>query len=273
MNERSPDPLWTLITVSYNSEVEIAKFWSAERPTNVEWIVVDNASSDSSVRAAEAAGASLVVKLEKNVGFGAANNAGLAIAQGKFIAFVNPDVQVDFESLDALTTEITANGGLVSPQLVNEDGSLQPNGRGFPTLWNKVRHRLKGSEDFPDYVVFAKNSEVRYVCWTIGAAVAGTAETLRSLGGWDEKFFVYYEDSDLGMRAWAAGHTVRLLGDVRWVHGWARETTRFSITPWRLEIASMATFYRRYPELLLPLAAAARKYPKTKAKYAALASS
>lgn len=246
-------PIWSLVTVTYNSEKDITERWSSPLPGSVEWIVVDNDSTDMSAAAAARQGATKVLELEENLGFGAANNRGLAIARGKYVAFVNPDVRVDFDSLMRLAEELDAAGGLVAPQLLNEDGTSQPSGRGFPTIWNKIGHRLPSRDGHRRYVVTSGPDETRYICWAMGAAIAGTRETFNELGGWDERFFVYYEDSDLGMRAWAHGHEVRLVGSVSWVHGWARETISPTLTPWLRELSSMTTFYRRHPELLLPL--------------------
>lgn len=257
----SPAPSWTLITVTHNSQADLAEFWDHPRPDWVEWLVVDNASTDDSAGVAKSFGADSVITLERNVGFGSANNVALAGARGSYVAFVNPDVAVDFDSLAVLARELDAVDGLVSPQLQNSDGSLQPNGRGFPTIWNKILHRLRGDRPQPDYVVFAAPGESKYVCWAIGAAVAGRTSTVRELGGWNERFFVYYEDSDLGMRAWAAGYPVTLVGDALWRHGWARETTGFRLRPYLLELDSMSRFYTLHPRLLLPLALVNRSYP------------
>ena len=61
---------------------------------------------------------------------------------------------------------------------------------------------------------------------------------------------MYYEDADQGLRAWEHGMTVRLVGAVRWRHGWARETKSFRLKPWLLEMRAMRTFYGRYPGML-----------------------
>jgi len=254
--------LWTFITVTYNNAVTLKEFWGGEIPEWAEWIVVDNASQDNTSQIAEQLGASRVITLESNVGFGSANNVGLRAAQGLFIAFANPDVTVNFESMKVLAQAIDRTGGIVGPQLVNPDGSLQPNGRGLPTLASKVRNRLPHKFGIPGYQLFAHKGQLIRVDWLIGAAVLGRKETFDAIGGWDERFFLYYEDSDIGLRAWLSGLSVELVGDANWIHGWARETTQFRLDPWKREIASMAKFYSRYPSLLGPVRFAKHRLAK-----------
>lgn len=248
------NPTWTFITVTYNSADDLSRHWRGERPPSVEWIVVDNASRDRSVEVAEELDADRVIPLDRNVGFGRANNAGFAHARGDYVAFVNPDVVVDFDTLPELERHLSAHPAIVGPQLVYPDGSPQPSGRGTPSLTNKVLSRLGHSRTKKQYYVFAHDGELRDVTWVIGAAVTGKRETFGALGEsgpWDPAFFVYYEDSDLGIRAWQAGYPVRLAGGVHWVHSWARETTGARLRPWVLEMKAMLTFYGRYPRMLV----------------------
>jgi GT2 family glycosyltransferase len=231
----------------------------------VEWVVVDNASTDDSVAVAQRCGADVVVRLPENRGFSAANNVGTSVAAGDNILFANPDLTVDFEGLAALQRRLDEGVGLVAPQLLNEDGTRQPNGRGFPTLLNKVRNRTPGRE-LSDYRIFAAPGETVPVCFAIGAAVAGTRAFIESLGGWDEGYFVYYEDSDLGLRSWMAGGPVELIGDVRWRHEWARATLRPRLQPWVLEARSMTRFYGTYPALLGSQRSAERRFPEIAAR-------
>ncbi|MCQ1954392.1 glycosyltransferase [Arthrobacter sp. zg-Y238] len=238
------------MTVTYNNSSVLKRYWdNLEWPAGVEWIVVDNASSDDSVAVAEALGAR-VIALPKNCGFGAANNVGFDHASGDYVAFVNPDVTVDFGSLDILREVIDTANALVAPQLTNDDGTLQANGRGLPFLLHKIRHRLEPSSLDEQYRLFSNDGEDREVSWFIGAVVAGTKETFAKLGPWDPAFFLYYEDADICLRAKKMGHKSIVCGSARWVHGWQRETTSFRFVPWKRELASMAKFYSRYPALL-----------------------
>jgi len=252
--EQPKPPLWSFITVAYNSAEVMRHHWAQARPSNVEWIVVDNSSTDDSVAVAGSLGADRVIELPTNVGFSAANNVGFRASSGQFVVFANPDVRADYASLSRLESELTVERGIVSPQLVGSDGALQPNGRSTPSLKNKVLSRLGRAGVVDDYYRFADTEEPVHVDWFIGAVVIAEREVFEQLGAdgpWDSHFFVYYEDSDLGLRAWQAGLTVRVLGGARWLHGWERATTSFNWAAWKLEIASLLKFYRRYPALVL----------------------
>lgn len=242
---------WTFITVTYNSAEALRTYWGTGVPPGVRWIVIDNDSDDGSVSTARDLGAD-VISLGANLGFGAANNIGLDRATSTFVAFVNPDVTVSADSLPHLAKAIRTTGGLVAPQLIYQDGHLQANGRGFPELPNKVLHRVRphSARVAHEYLRYCDIGETRHVCWAMGAALCGERTTFDALGGWDPSFFIYYEDKEICLRAWSSGYSVVIVGDARWVHGWARETTRLRWTPWRHEFASMTRFYYRYPELI-----------------------
>lgn len=251
--DRDSAHTWTLITVTYNSAEQLRRHWRAPIPGNVRWIVIDNGSSDDSVQVAAEAGAE-VVPLRENLGFGGANNMGYRMVRSPYVGFVNPDVTVDWNSLRMLEDVADQNSTLLSPQLTNPDGSLQPNGRGLPYLSSKIANRVNPRVAVDRYFLFAARGEIRDVDWMIGAVVLGRKAVFdRIEGPWDELFFVYYEDSDLGLRASREGVSSVVVGDARWVHGWARATSAFDVAAWRREFASMWKFYRRYPHLVVPL--------------------
>ena len=256
-------PRWSLITVTYNSAGALQRFWKdVELTEDVEWVVVDNNSSDNSIEVARSIGAR-VIGLDENLGFGTANNVGFQKTNSQFVAFVNPDVTPKLADLAKLEKVLADNPrALVAPQLIYDDGSLQPNGRGKPYLAYKVLHRLRPPLVEKAYRRYAQPGQIVEVDWLTGAVIAGAWAHLASLGPWDEEFFVYYEDTDLGLRNNKSGGKNLLVGDANWVHGWARETSGgLSLPAWRNEFRSASSFYRRYPALLgFPLTS---NHPKT----------
>ncbi|KQW06673.1 hypothetical protein ASC66_09470 [Leifsonia sp. Root4] len=252
----------SLITVTYNSSATLIEFWgSAGRPpAGVEWIVVDNASSDGSADVARSLGATVVIEQSSNVGFSASNNAGLAASRGRFVGFVNPDVLVDYDDLLTLSMIAADEQAIVSPQLLNADRTLQPNGRGYPLLFDKIRNRLGKAEKLTGrYLLFGETAPTN-VCWLMGASIFGERDVIESFGAWDDHFFLYYEDKDFCLRAWKKGVPVMVIPKIQWTHGWARETTTANATPWKRELASLSKFYVRYPEFLFNRAIAARAH-------------
>ena len=254
MTDGDSKVLWTLITVTFNSAATLRAHWQGfTAKSGVEWIVVDNDSSDDSAETALSLGATQVVRLDKNIGFGAANNEAYRRARGSYVAFVNPDITLDQDSLGELRELVDTQKALIGPQLTYRDGSLQPSGRNTPSLTNKILGRLGVKRVQSRYFIIANAGECRYVSWLVGAAVVGNKAQFDQLGPrgpWDEAFFVYYEDADLGLRGWSQGIPSIVAGDVKWVHGWARATQKVNLKPWRLEFRSMRVFYGRYPELI-----------------------
>lgn len=242
---------WSLITVTYNSAEHLRACWGAADFGAARWIVVDNGSSDGSAQVARDLGASEVVEQQTNRGFSAGNNVGLSRVTTPWVAFVNPDVVIDGPAgLNRLAQTLTQTGGLVAPQLLNSDGSEQMNGRGVPIPTHKLANRglrLHGVD--PRQYAQAGFSSPTYVAWAMGAALAGSTSLVRGLGGWDENYFIYYEDHEIGLRSWRAGHPVLIDPVVRWVHMWARATTRLRWQPWRREFQAMHRFYSTYPGL------------------------
>lgn len=244
-------PCVAVVTVTFHSRADLDRHWREAAALDAEWIVVDNASTDDSAELAERLGAT-VVRLPANVGFSAANNAGVAAARdADCLVFANPDVTVTQQGIDRLVARALAEGAITAPQLLNLDGSPQENGRRAPYLYRKVLHFAGSAASRAHYEVTAGPDEVKDVPWVIGAAVVVPRTVFDAIGGWDAGFFVYYEDSDLCLRARGAGHPVLLDGGVRWVHAWARATRRTrSWRVWRIELRSALRFYRRYWRLL-----------------------
>lgn len=238
---------WTLITVTYQSVDYLRRHW-VDPDREVTWIAVDNGSTDGSTDFLQTHADRLIV-LPDNPGFATANNAALAEVTTPYVAFVNPDVRVPAQGWqDRLARMVDATQGLVGPQLTNTDGTEQPNARGLPYLAAKVANRTGTGDDG----LYTRTSltEPTYCAWLMGAAVTGATEVVRRLGGWNSDYFLYYEDHDLGLRAWRAGVPVVVDPAVRWRHDWERATTRLDRRAWGWELRSMKTFYRAYPELL-----------------------
>ncbi|MFD0742487.1 glycosyltransferase family 2 protein [Phytohabitans flavus] len=195
---------WSVVTVTYNSADTLRQCWSGAKP--YDWIVVDNDSTDDSVAVARELGAR-VVRLPANVGFSKANNAGVRESDADYVLFANPDLEVEPDGLERLQAHLDTHGGLVAPQLLGTDGEPQPNGRGFPYATAKLGNRKVWplSNMHAGYRVTATPGTAVWVVWVMGAAVAAKRDTFVRIGGWNERFFLYYEDHELGLRAWREG--------------------------------------------------------------------
>lgn len=167
-----------------------------------EVVVVDNASTDGSVAfVRERFPECRVVALDANVGFAAGNNAGARGATGPYLAFLNNDTEVEAGWLAALAgaVERDAGIGLASSQVVFMDppGIIDSAGDGYLRCGGgfKHRHGQRAEDRSGDADVFG----------ACGAAFLIRRDLFERLGGFDEDYFMVYEDVDLSYRA-------RLLG-------------------------------------------------------------
>jgi N-acetylglucosaminyl-diphospho-decaprenol L-rhamnosyltransferase len=176
-------------------------------PEPPQLIVVDTASADEGPALARAAGAE-VIALGENLGFGAANNAGVARARHPVTVLLNPDCELLDGSL-ALLAARAAEGGLWVPRLLNADGSHQRSAYPLPgtvgALLPAVVHPPMLPLPLLERVEPFRSERPRSVGWAIAACVAAPTETLRRLGPFDPGQFLFYEDMDLCLRARAAG--------------------------------------------------------------------
>jgi N-acetylglucosaminyl-diphospho-decaprenol L-rhamnosyltransferase len=246
---------WDIITVTYNSEEQIQRNWKwfFNHRNQINWIVVDNGSSDNSVRVARSLGAR-VMPLGENIGFSKANNIAVKDSESEFILFANPDLAVKQEDLERLEKTLRLYPGICSPQLLNLDSSPQKNARGVPYLTAKMAHRgfpfLKSLSTSRQYIADVEDNKVTKVRWLMGASVATERQVFQKIGLWDENYFIYYEDHDLGLRSTALGFNVTVDSTLKWKHEWARETKKLNLRAWKYELKSAFYFYLHHPSCL-----------------------
>ncbi len=196
-------------------------------PGELEIIVVDNGSTDGSgeMIRAEFPRVHLIANAE-NRGFTAANNQGLAVSRGRYVLLLNPDTEVVGDALAAMVAFADAHPdvGVVGPQLLNPDGTVQSSRRRFPTLatalfestWLQpyAPRRLLGRY----YVLDRPDDEVQDVDWVTGAALMARREAIEQVGPLDEGFFMYSEELDWCRRFREAGWRVVYLPTARMIH-------------------------------------------------------
>ena len=193
----------------------------------VEVIVVDNASTDGSVEMVETEfpGVHLITNAD-NRGFPAANNQGIAVAQGRYVFLLNPDTELVGDALATMVTFADAHPdvGIVGPQLLNSDGSVQSSRRRFPTLataffestWLQSCSPPRALERY--YVLDRPDDAVQDVDWVTGAALLARRKAIQQVGPMDEGFFMYSEELDWCRRFRETGWRVVYLPAARIVH-------------------------------------------------------
>jgi GT2 family glycosyltransferase/glycosyltransferase involved in cell wall biosynthesis len=194
----------SIVVVSYNTRELLRQCLASlgRHAPAAQVIVVDNASRDGSVEMVRADFPSVeVVALAGNVGFAAANNAGLRRAAGDPVVLLNSDTVVEDDSLDrcAAWMRLHPRVGALSPRLVGVDGAPQPCLHPFPTLAEVLRAFFRR----PDRGVSQGEAADG---WLAGTALFLRREALREVGGGlDAGYFMYWEDADLSARLRARG--------------------------------------------------------------------
>ncbi len=193
----------------------------------LEVIVVDNASTDGSVPMVRDRFPQVRLLVnEVNRGFPAANNQGIAIARGRYLLLLNPDTEVVGDALSTMVAYADRHPdvGLIGPQLLNPDGSVQSSRRRFPTLptlffestWLQPWAPRRLLERY--YVLDRPDGEIQEVDWVTGAAMLARREAVRQVGPLDEGFFMYSEELDWCRRFKAAGWRIVYLPSAQIVH-------------------------------------------------------
>ncbi len=162
-----------------------------------EIIVVDNASGDGSAEKLEKEFGDkiLLIKNNKNSGFGAGNNIGAKKAKGEYLFFLNSDtiIRNNILRLAEVYLEKEKNIGILAPKLNIKDGSEQKNAYGdFPTVFSIIFNKFK-SDKIEERKIFEKD-------WVSGAAFFIKKSIFNKVGGFDENIFMYFEDIDLCKR-------------------------------------------------------------------------
>jgi len=201
-------PRVSIVIVNYNGGsllAECAASLAAQTYRDFETIVVDNGSTDGSLDAARGAlGDATVVRLGANTGFARGNNLGIARAQGALVLTLNNDARLAPSGLGELVAPADRHpeAGMFAPKILMSTDTSRIDSTGLLVYVDGV-YRARGWQEL-DGPAFAEEVEVLMPC----AAVAlYRREMLDAVGVFDEDYFLYLEDGDLGLRARLAGWT------------------------------------------------------------------
>lgn len=220
---------------------------SAGRP---EVVVVDNGSADGSVAALRAVLPEVAVLTPPgNVGYAAAANRGIAATGAPVVAVVNPDVVVEPGTAAALLARFDREPDLaeVGPALHNPDGSQYPSARLHASTVDAIGHavlgRVRPRNRFTRRYrqLDADWGRPRDVDWVSGALVFLRRRALDSVGGWDERYFMYLEDVDLAWRLRRIGWRIAYEPSGRATHVQGAST---SAHPYRMILEHHRSAYR-----------------------------
>ena len=261
-----PSSLSVLI-VTYNSQRHIGTLLQTLRAElaglDAEVVVVDNASRDGTADLVEREHPGVrLLRSTVNLGFAAGNNLAARHARGELLLLLNPDAVPAPGTIARGLALMAAHPevGLAGARLLDPAGAVQPSARMFPTLLQEFfvlsglaarfpRSRLFGALDRR----WADPDEPAAVDWVPGAFALVPRELFERLGGFDERFFLYYEEVDLCRRILKAGRRVMYWPELRVHHiggasartveGGAVSRSGAQLTLWRARSALL--YYRK----------------------------
>ncbi|MGV1098493.1 glycosyltransferase family 2 protein [Thiovibrio sp. JS02] len=201
----------------------LASVYATVKDLDFEVFLVDNASADGSVEAVQKEYPEvIVIENERNLGFGAANNKGLARMLGKYALLVSTDIVLTEEAVIKLyrLMEEKQDAAFACGQLLNADGSKQNSIANFPSflslLCNETILRLLLPKKFP-----SKRQEYETpieVDSCIGACLMVRKEAMDRVGMFDERYFVFMEETDWALSMRNAGWKSFFVPDARIYH-------------------------------------------------------
>lgn len=204
-----------------------------------ETIVVDNNSRDQSCfMVKEKFSWVNLIENKENLGFAKANNQAIKICRGRYVFFLNPDTTVEPKCFQKMLSFMDKNPqiGLAGTKLLFPDQSFHPSvGDRYPGghRAEKVMKGLTGD-----------------IAWVLGASMISPLKTIKSLNGFDEKFFLYGEEQDLCLRIRRSGLSIGYIPDATVIH-WGGKSERGNLPAevWSKKIKAEYLFYsKHYPE-------------------------
>lgn len=231
-----------VITVSHN-DLNAACLSSIERcrkasTSSVQVVIVDNASTayQANEIVREHIPDAICLLRNGDFGFGRSCNRGAEEASARYLLFLNPDTVLHDEAVfDQLVTFLDTHpkAGIAAPKVLYNDGRLQETCRRFPKWfipliqrtslaqksWGEKHHREFVMRDYD-------HKDIRMVDWVQGSALCISAALFTQLGGFDHRFWMYYEDVDLCRRAWVAGRPVYYLPSTEVQHAHTKASAR-----------------------------------------------
>ena len=204
--------------------------------------VVDNASNDGSVEMMEMGFPSVrIIRLSSKQGFTANHNLGLRGATGRYVCILNNDTVIRPGAFDRLIEFLDGHPecGIAAPMIFNPDETAQPCCGPFVTLWSELSANVLPAKWVKRPVEHdaIRNTQyaTRRVCypdWVGGVCLVARREVWETLGGLDEGFYIFFEETDFCRRARNAGWKIAHVLDAEVVHfggqntgeGWMHET-------------------------------------------------
>jgi N-acetylglucosaminyl-diphospho-decaprenol L-rhamnosyltransferase len=192
-------------------------------PLHLNVVCVDNASVDDSADLVEQWGGT-VIRNRENVGLTRAINMGAAHGTGEWVLVANPDTVLSTGSVAALADSAAADDriGLIGPRIARLDGTSYPTGRRFPGVAVGIAHALLGAvwpSNPATVAYFGRPVEAATdVDWVSGCCMLFRRSAFEAVGGYDERYFMYFEEVKIALDLHRHGFRIVLEPSVRVRH-------------------------------------------------------
>lgn len=185
---------------------------------------------------------SFPIKLIRNaapLGFAANHNQAFAHVTGQFFCVLNPDIRLNSNPFPALLEALEDPSiGVVAPLVLGESGKVEDSARHFPSPF-KIICKLFGGCKEGDYLIA---DQTVHPDWVGGMFMLFRSETFKKLGGFDQRYFLYYEDVDLCARLRLLGYEVALCPAAKVIH-YAHRSSHQNVRYFRWHLVSMMRFF------------------------------
>lgn len=178
-----------------------------------------------------------IIRNQRIKGFGENHNSAFKISRGQIFVVVNPDIRMVELGYEKIFNYMNndQNIGAFAPKVLSGDGRVQDSARYFPTvhlLSRRILRRIFGLKNHPDYQIL--NAPVK-VDWLAGMFIFFRREAFYSVKGFDERYFMYYEDADICRRLKKNGWSVYLYPSITVIHDAQRTSwKKFKFFKWHL---------------------------------------
>lgn len=228
VNYKSKEKIRTCLNSILNSDLD---------GLNYEIILVENNSGDDLNELIVNIKNITLIKSKKNLGMGGGNNLGINQAKGEFILVLNPDTELKNNSIKILLEYLKNNldVAIVGPKLLNSDMSLQYSCAFFPRPWTPIFRRTFIGRFFKEHLDWFlmtnfSHNDLLDVDWLMGSCLLIRRQ---DFPGFDDRFFMYFEDIDICRQSWHNGKRVVYNPRAEVVHHHSRESAN---NPWYLGV-------------------------------------
>lgn len=247
-------PAVRVVTIVYHPGPELTDFTrslATATTAPVELVLVDNGTEPGEADRVAAEAGGRVVRTGENLGYGGGANAGARGATQPFLVVANPDVVWEPGSLDTLldAAQRHPEAGALGPALLNEDGTVYPSARELPSLTQGAGHAVLGRvwPGNPWTRAYQRRQETvgdeRAAGWLSGACLLLRRDAFEAVGGFDDDYFMFFEDVDLGERLALSGRPNLYVPAAR--------VTHVGGVSWKAKPAAMISAHHRSAERYL----------------------